>query len=330
MGEWANGRMGGRRKGTVGLLKNPSTVRCGLSKRAVGGITGRFEKRAVRQDDFFNSPTVTPLTVPFCRWGARERFLCLAAAILISFSGCGKDSYISEPDVPQVTLEFGDGIDIITPSGKTVRYFDDFAPATYQGRPAIPLQQLIGGDTVTYPDLYGYRLIGVDGFYANQPGKEYGDNTWSQLGIGWLDLMDIKVIFETERDPTLKKGHNVKWLVLVEILRSIDIVWPEGRKLAAVEEVSNVTIPEGYPGAGTDGILLASFVEKANPSNVDPEAHLYRVSSIDGTELPRLLTWEEMHHAYYIPDEDRVVMAEALGSAYQIHLLETIELEASR
>jgi hypothetical protein len=44
--------------GSVGLLKNPSALRCGLSKRAVGGITGRFEKRVRREDDFFNSPSV--------------------------------------------------------------------------------------------------------------------------------------------------------------------------------------------------------------------------------------------------------------------------------
>ncbi len=31
-----------------GLLKNPSALRYGLSNRAVGGTTGRYEKRVVR------------------------------------------------------------------------------------------------------------------------------------------------------------------------------------------------------------------------------------------------------------------------------------------
>ncbi len=311
----------------------PNTIRMGRrfffwsDKATAGRRMGEWANGRMGE---WRTGSVRALTVRFRRTGTTGRGLCRMAAVLILFSGCGHDSYVTDPDIPQASVEFGDGIEIFTPTDTLIRYFEDFTPASYQDRPAVELQELIGGDIVTHTDLYGYRLIGVDGFYANQPGKEYGDNTWDQLGIGWLDLMDIKVIFETERDPTLKKGHNVKWLIRVEVLRSIDVVWPDGRMLAAVREVEPVTVPDGFPGAGAEGIVLASFVERADPSDLEPEDYFYRVTSEDGTRLPRLLTWEEMHETYYLSEEDRVVMSEVLGPAYRIDLPRTIELEASR
>jgi hypothetical protein len=244
-----------------------------------------------------------------------------------TLAGCGKDSYIPETSGPVAQIEFGEGIEVVTPTGAFVRRFADYTPITYNGRPAIPLQELIGADVVAYPDLYGYRFIGTDGFYANMPGKGYGDNTWSQLAIGHLDLVDIHVFFETALDPMLRKGHNVKWLIRVEVLRAIDVSWSDGRKLAPVTEVQPMTVPEGYPGAGAAGLLLSDIVVGVIPGDVAPQGHLHRVIGRNGGSLPRLLTWEEMHSAYYLPDSDRVVMEESLGPAYQVSMPRTIRIE---
>jgi hypothetical protein len=135
------------------------------------------------------------------------------------------------------------------------------------------------------------------------------------------------VSFETERDPSLRKGHNVKWLVRVEVLRSIDVAWNGGRKLAPVEEVAPGTIPDGFPEAGTPGLMLADVARHAAPADTPFENHLYRVLARDGTSLPRLLTWAEMHEAYYVPASDRIVMQEALGAAYQLSQPKLIRLE---
>ncbi len=255
----------------------------------------------------------------------------LAGACLIAagcmLAGCGRDSCIPETTGPVAQVEFGDGIEIVSPAGTSVRLFADFTPMTYNGRPAIRLRDLIGSDLVTAPDLYGYRFIGTDGFYANMPGKSYGDNTWSQLGIGYLDLVDIRVLFEAALDPMLRKGHNVKYLIRVDVLRSIDVAWSEGRKLAPVGEVPSVTVPDGYPEAGSEGLRLADVVTQVVPADIVPGDHLYRVLALDGTGLPRLLTWEEMRAAYYLPSSDRIAMAESLGPAYQLQLPRTIRLE---
>jgi hypothetical protein len=263
---------------------------------------------------------------------AREhRFAQLALAGLVAISsmlvGCGKDSYIPETSGPVAQVEFGEGIEVVTPTTTLVRLFADYTPITYNGRPAIPLQDLIGTDSVPFPDLYGYRFIGTDGFYANMPGKGYGDNTWSQLAIGYLDLIDVHVLFETALDPMLRKGHNVKWLIRVDVLRSIDVSWGDGHKLAPVTEVPPVTVPAGYPEAGTAGLLLADIVSSAIPGDVTPQDHLLRVLGRDGGGLPRLLTWEEAHSAYYLPGSDRIVMEESLGPAYQVTLPRTVRLE---
>ena len=262
------------------------------------------------------------------RGGVAARLLCSVAVFLIALSGCGKDSYLTEPEGPVVSVEFGEGIEVITPSDTLVRFFEDFTPVTFQDRPAILLRNLVGEDVVEFPDLYGYRFVGVDGFYANMPGKGYGDNTWDQLTIGYLDLTDVRIVFETERDPNLRNGHNVKWLVRAEVLRSVDVVWPGGRNLVAVTEVETATVPEGVPGAGADGVVLTTFVEEGGPSDLVPDQYVYRVSARDGQGLPRLLTWAEMGAAYYLPGDDRVVMSEALGSAYQVDRPKTIRMEA--
>jgi hypothetical protein len=263
----------------------------------------------------------------------RSHSVALAGACLVAaacmLAGCGRDSYIPETSGPVAEIEFGDGIEVVTPAGTSVRLFADYTPATYNGRPAIPLRDLLGTDVVPFPDLYGYRIIGTDGYYANMPGKGYGDNTWSQVGIGYLDLVDYRVIFETTLDPMLRKGHNVKYVIRVEVLRSIDVVWRDGHKLTPVAEVPMVMIPVGYPEAGEAGLLLADVVTQVIPDDIVPADYLCRVLDRDGTSLPRLLTWEEMHAVYYLLSSDRVVMEESLGSAYQLEMPRSIRLEGS-
>ncbi len=261
----------------------------------------------------------------------RHLSLPLAPAILalagFVLAGCGKDSYIPATAGPVAQIEFGEGIEVVTPGETLVRRFADYTPITHNGRPALPLQELIGADVVTHPDLHGYRFIGTDGFYANMPGKGYGDNTWSQLAIGHLDLLDIHVFFETALDPMLRKGHNVKWLIRVDVLRAIDVSWSDGRKLAPIAEVPSVTVPEGYPEAGAAGLRLSDIVSSVVPRDVSPQAHRHRVTGRDGASLPRLLTWEELQAAYYLPGSDRVVLSESLGPAYQVSLPRAIKLE---
>ena len=258
-------------------------------------------------------------------WPSGLARLSLCAVIL---AGCGRDSHIADPLTTETSVEFGDGIEVLTPADTLVRRFADFTPVTVNGRPAIPLRQLVGDSVVPRPDLHGYRFIGTDGFYANMPGKEYGDNTWDQLALGHLDLVDFRVVFQTELDETLRKGHNVKYLIRVEVLRSLDVSWPDGRKLAPVAEVPRVTVPPGYPDSGAEGILLASFVSYSLPGDLAASDFLFRVLSRSGASLPRLLSWEEVGATYYLPVSDRVVMAEALGAAYQIQEPKSVRLEA--
>ncbi|MBU1699452.1 MAG: hypothetical protein KJ831_04835 [Candidatus Eisenbacteria bacterium] len=248
--------------------------------------------------------------------------------LLLFFSGCGKDSYLSESAGPTASIEFGEGIEVVTPHETVLRIFDDFTPTTHQNRPALPLRELVGEDAVVKPDLYGYRFIGTDGFYPNMPGKGYGDNTWAQLQYGYLDLADIRVDFDTERDPELRNGHNVKWLIQVQLLRSIDVQWSGGRKLATLRELDAEIIPDAYQQAGEEGLTLANVVNSAAPADIVYESFLYRVLSRENESLPRLLTWEEMSATYYVLESDSVVMLEALGPTYQISEPKSIRMEA--
>lgn len=262
-------------------------------------------------------------------FGRTKQRLCTAGLLLLALAGCGHDSYITESPGIQTTVEFGEGIEVLAPTDTLIRRFDDFSTTTYNGRPAILLRHLIGDDLVASPDLYGYRLYGTDGFYANMPGREYGDNTWAQLGYGYLDLVDFRVVFEKDQDAMLRNGHNVKWLIRAELFRSIDIAWSEGHKLAPVSEVATTTIPEGYEGAGTSGLMLSTIVSTTVPTDVNPMLYTYRVLASGGASLPRPLNWEEMGEAYYLLESDRIVMRAELGSAYQVAAPQTIRLEGS-
>ncbi|MBD3235340.1 MAG: hypothetical protein GF330_01385 [Candidatus Eisenbacteria bacterium] len=151
------------------------------------------------------------------------RPLLLGLLLPLLLGACGKDSYLTGATGPEASVAFGEGVEILPPGDSVIRRFADFTPIEHHGRPAIGLPTLVGSDLVGEPELYGYRLVGTDGFYANMPGKEYGDNSWDQLSLGHLDLTDFRVLFETERDPNLRKGHNVKWLIRIELLRAIDV-----------------------------------------------------------------------------------------------------------
>lgn len=256
----------------------------------------------------------------------RQQVLSLAF-VALALAACGKDSYITDSPGPEASVEFGDGVEILSPADTTIRLFADFTPITWQGRPAIPLQTLVGSDRVGEPELYGYRIVGTDGFYANMPGKGYGDNTWEQLRIGVLDLNEVRVLFETERDPNLRKGHNVKYVIRVELLRSIDVDWGERRKLAPLAELETVALPEAYEGAGAEAVCLASAVEYALPGDLDPADYQYRVQALDGSSLPRLLTWPELASAYHVLAVDAVVLPASLGPAYRLSSPKRIRLE---
>jgi hypothetical protein len=112
------------------------------------------------------------------------------------------------------------------------------------------------------------------------------------------------------------------------VLRSLDVSWPDGRKLAPLAEVPRVTVPPGYPESGTEGVLLASFVSYSLPGDLQTSDFLFRVLSRTGASLPRLLTWEEVTATYYLPASDRVVMAEALGAIYRLEEPKGVRLEA--
>lgn len=224
-------------------------------------------------------------------------------------------------------MEFGEGVEIISPADTTIRLFATFDPVIWQGRQAIPLQTLVGSDRVASPTLYGYRLIGTDGYYANMPGKGYGDNSWDQLRIGYLDLTQLRALFEAGRDPNLRQGHNVKFVVRVELLRSIDVDWGARRKLAPLVELESLALPEGYEESGAAAVCLARAVEYALPGDLDPADYQYRVQASGGASLPRLLTWLEVGAAYHLLEADAVVLPTALGPAYRLASPMRIRLE---
>ncbi len=256
-----------------------------------------------------------------------KKLLLVLSLVLILCGGCGKDSYITRTAGPEVSVEFGTGIELVTATETCPCLFDEFPATTFNGHPAISLKDLIKPGLVAYPELYGYRFIGTDGFYANMPGKGYGDNSWSQLSFGYLDLTDFSVIFQTQHDSNLRNGHNIKWLIQIQLLRSIDICFDNTHKLSSVEELDTVTLSGDYADAGAEGIALIHLVIQAIPANLDPEASLYRVQARTGDSLPRLLSWTEMETAFYLPATDIIALPASLGDAYQLEQPLRITLE---
>jgi hypothetical protein len=200
------------------------------------------------------------------------------------------------------------------------RYFDLMPKVDFEGDESICLADFIDSVVTEQPEIYAYRVIGSDGFYAALKGSP--DNTWEHIQKGYLKLTNRRAAFESSLG--LLGRYYVKDVASIELLRKIDV------KLSAEKDTTFLIIdmqvdtysdPQDGFYNGRKGIRLSDFIE---PFTSTPEDYSYKLISVQGEE--EIFTWSEIQTGWWLVDLDITKFNPDLGPDSKMHFLLTIEL----
>jgi len=237
-------------------------------------------------------------------WGAM-----LLALLLCVACAC---SHPIKPKSDLITVELND----LT----FTRYFDLQEKVTFEGKEVIRLSDFIDSAVTVYPDIYAYRVIGSDGFYAAKKGSP--DNTWEQIQKGYLKLSDRRVTFEPSLG--LEGRYYVKDVVSMELLRKIDVRVAQEKDSTFL--ILNQKAETFFDSAdafynGRAGIRISEFIE---PLTSTPENYVYNLISARGEQ--KTFSWSEVQTGWWLKDLDLTKFSPDLGASSRISHLQRIEL----
>ena len=201
------------------------------------------------------------------------------------------------------------------------RYFDLMPVSDFDGDEAIRLSDFIDSVITRRPEIYAYRVIGSDGFYAALKGSP--DNVWEHMQKGYLKLSNRKAAFD--QTLGLPGRYSVRDVASIELLRKIET------KFEDEEEFSFLVIDDMEMGTYSDptddfydgraGIRLSDFIDT---STVASEDYAYNLVSVQGQQ--KLLSWSELQTGWWLSDLDLTKFFPDLGPDSRIPYLQTIEL----
>jgi hypothetical protein len=201
------------------------------------------------------------------------------------------------------------------------RYFDLMPKADFEGDEAILLSDFIDSVVTERPQIYAYRVIGIDGFYARLKGSP--DNVWEHMQRGYLKLSNRRAAFD--QSLGLEGRYYVKDVAGIELLRKIEIKLTGDQDLTfsliADMEINVYSDPADAFYDGRLGIRLADFVDTLVST---PEDYVYRLVSLGGEN--RTFSWSELQTGWWIRDLDLSKFCPDLGPDSRIPYLQTIEL----
>jgi hypothetical protein len=241
----------------------------------------------------------------------RRSMGALLSALLILCVACSCSRPI-KPKSDLITVELG--------SLTFTRYFDLLEKVTFEGKEAIRLSDFIDSAVTVYPDIYAYRVIGSDGFYAAKKGSP--DNTWEQIQKGYLRLSDRRVTFEPSLG--LEGRYYVKDVVSIELLRKIDVQVAEEKDSTFL--IINQKAETFFDSTdafynGRSGIKLSEFIQ---PLTSATENYVYHLISARGED--KTFSWSEVQTGWWLKDLDLTKFNPDLGASSRITHLQTIEL----
>ncbi|MBN2414352.1 hypothetical protein JXO52_00845 [bacterium] len=261
-------------------------------------------------------------------------FAVITALALLVFSGCAKDGGDSSTGPDVTTGNFlwvhldGDSVKV---DYDDLPVFDinTLAKPLYEETDAIWLTAFIDtnlipnyvddGDVYDPRELYAYRFEGDDGFSASTKG--YADNTWEQLGLGYILCAIRRVIFPDELID-LPGAYNVSDVARVLVSRKIDVTSPDSSGFVRLADLSTVQV-QNWDGITEDAVSLADIATRFVNA---PAGHEYNLAAIDGYSFKTALTWEQFQTGYWLLDSRRTIFTHAdLGSSkYKMSYLQTI------
>jgi hypothetical protein len=266
------------------------------------------------------SPHLTP--PPLRTWGA----VTLLAVVLAGSVACSDQS----PTGPNTD----DAFLMVYFEGDSTRVeLADLLWFDVDGQTAVSLEALV--DTAMIPmyedkdeilydarALYGYRIVGEDGFSASQRG--YLDNTWEQMTLGYILTGTRNVIFpKTAID--LPGAYNVKATRRVYVERKFDVVAADTTAFYRLADMPVVQV-ENFEAELEDAIALSAFVSALV---ADPAAHTYHITAIDGYGTADAMSWAQLQTGYWLLESQRTLFTEPTFTSgrYRLRMLERINVE---
>ena len=244
--------------------------------------------------------------------GALALTQALLLALLLLWVACG----CSRPIKPK-----SDFITIQSSNLTFIRYFDLMEEVIFEGDEAIRLSDFIDSTMTDYPEIYAYRVIGSDGFYAAQKGSP--DNVWEHIQKGYLKLSDRRATFD--RSLGLMGRYYVKDVASIELLRKIETKFnqEEDFTFSLIMDMETVTYRDSIDPFydGHPGIKLSDFVDTLTSS---PENYSYNLISSEGKE--KTFSWAEFQTGWWLLNLDVTKFFPDLGVDSRMRLLQTIEL----
>jgi hypothetical protein len=251
-------------------------------------------------------------TVRSRRKGAQILTRVLLWALLFLFIACGCSRPI-KPKSEFITIKLGN----LT----FIRYFDIMEKVIFEGDEAIRLSDFVDSTMTDYPQIYAYRVIGSDGFYAAKKGSP--DNVWEHLQKGYLKLKDRRATFESSLG--LLGRYYVKDVASIELLRKIDTKFKEEEKpsFSLIVDMPTATYLDSAEAFynGQTGIRLSDFVDTLTST---PENYTYNLISARGEEMT--FSWLELQTGWWLLGLDVTKFFPDLGIYSRLAHLETIEL----
>jgi hypothetical protein len=250
-------------------------------------------------------------TVRSRRKGAQILTRVILFALLFFFIACGCSRPI-KPKSDFITVKLGN----LT----FIRYFDIMEKVIFEGEEAIRLSDFVDSTMTDYPQIYAYRIIGSDGFYAAKKGSP--DNVWEHMQKGYLRLNDRRATFESSLE--LSGRYYVKDVASIELLRKIDTKFKEeDPSFSLIVDKQATTYLDSTDAFynGRSGIRLSDFVDTLTST---PENYTYNLISVQGDE--KTFSWLELQTGWWLLGLDVTKFFPDLGMDSRLAHLETIEL----
>lgn len=257
-------------------------------------------------------------------------FVTVVSACLVLLTACSKNE-----DDGLDPIGGGDPIEIVVRLMEYDTIADDsvvfdistMTTVTVDSVEVVPLSLLVTTDLIPMYDngtpdndsddidrraLYGYRIIGSDGFSAHvSRGEE--DNRWEHMEMGGISLDEVKSVF----DPSLglPGRYGVSGVAAIEIYRMFDLVSDTDTTMIELAEQEDTTWND------TAAVALQTLVATLD----SPESYAYTIAAIDDYTGISPIAYDTLTTGYWLLEEDRTQFEPDLGGRSRIRLVKMIE-----
>lgn len=232
-------------------------------------------------------------------------------SVFIALTGCGKDNSTNPPDESEFSVLVALDTMVIE------KDFADMTPVTFEEESAIRISDFIDitVEEDTLYQLYAYRIIGSDGFYAHtSPG--YPDNSWEEIQMGYLLTANRNAVWEPSLE--LASRYFVDDVDTIRLIRQFDIVSQTDTTPVIIDDVPIILLED------TLCIKLTDIVLIADPQFVLDTLATYTLTSADGFSGD--FSGAEFDTGYWSLVSKKTKFVPDLGGSSRIKSLESITI----